>query len=145
VALAMTTEEREAFLADVHVAVLSVERPDRAPLSAPIWYTYSPGSTVSVITAQKSEKARLIAGAGRFSLCVQTEVAPYRYVTVEGPVESTIVPVPPDERRAQAHRYLGQEFGDMYIEATEADARDNVMILMRPEKWLTTDFAKFLG
>jgi hypothetical protein len=63
-------------------------------------------------------------------------------VTVEGPVVDTIAPVPPDERRAQAHRYLGQEFGDLYIETTEADAHDNVMIHMRPEVWLTADFGK---
>ena len=143
--LTMTVAEREAFLAGVHVAVLSVERPDRAPLAVPVWYRYSPGSTVSIITSPTSRKGRLIAEAGRFTLCVQSEVAPYKYVTVEGPVVSTIAPVPPDERRAQAHRYLGQEFGDLYFDATSADSEGDVMILMRPETWLTTDYAKFLG
>jgi nitroimidazol reductase NimA-like FMN-containing flavoprotein (pyridoxamine 5'-phosphate oxidase superfamily) len=143
--LTMTVAEREAFLADVHVAVLSVERPDRAPLAVPVWYGYSPGSTVTIITSPTSRKGLLIAEAGRFSLCVQTEMAPYKYVTVEGPVEDTIAPVPAAERRAQAHRYLGREFGDLYIDTTEADARDNVMILMRPETWFTTDYNKFTG
>ena len=35
---AMTKAEREAFLADVHVAVLAVDEPGRGPLSLPIWY-----------------------------------------------------------------------------------------------------------
>ena len=39
----MTAAEREAFLADLHVGVLSIAREGRAPLSAPIWYDYEPG------------------------------------------------------------------------------------------------------
>jgi hypothetical protein len=33
--LAMTKSEREAFLADLHVGVISIEREDAPPLSAP--------------------------------------------------------------------------------------------------------------
>jgi len=48
----MTREEREAFLAEPHVGVLSVTaEPERAPLTTPIWYEYQPGGLVKVITA----------------------------------------------------------------------------------------------
>ena len=41
--LAMTKQEREAFLADVHVGVISIEEAGRGPLTVPIWYDYQPG------------------------------------------------------------------------------------------------------
>ncbi len=82
----MTKEEREAFLADLHVGVIAVERPDRAPLAVPIWYAYEPGGEVVVWTDTGSVKEKLIRAAGRFSLTAQVEQPPYRYVTVEGPV-----------------------------------------------------------
>ena len=75
VGLSMTVEERERFLADVHVGVLSVERPDGPPLTVPIWYDYRPGGDLWVLTTADSHKGRLLQQAGRFSLCVQDEIA----------------------------------------------------------------------
>jgi len=80
----MTKEEREAFLADVHVAVISVAEHGHGPLVVPIWYSYEPGGEVRIITGRTSRKGKLLERAGRFSLCVQTETLPYKYVSVEG-------------------------------------------------------------
>ena len=44
-ALSMTTEERQAFLADPHIGVISINAPDRGPLTAPIWYDYERGGS----------------------------------------------------------------------------------------------------
>jgi hypothetical protein len=41
-----------------------------------------------------------------------------------------------------AYRYLGQEFGDAYLSATEADVAGSVVIRMRPERWLSVDYGK---
>src|SRR5271157_3950917 len=68
VTLAMTPTEREQFLAGVHVGILSVNDPGRAPLTVPIWYAYRPGGTVDVVTGGQSVKARCLRAAGRFSL-----------------------------------------------------------------------------
>lgn len=141
-AVTMSVEERETFLAELHVGVLSVARAGRGPLTVPVWYRYRPGGAVTVITGGSSRKARLIGEAGRFSLCVQSEEAPYKYVSVEGPVSETDASVDPEEARAMAYRYLGQEFGDLYLAATAEDAAENCAIRMRPEAWLTADFAK---
>ena len=142
--LAMTKTEREAFLAEAHVGVLGAPEEGRAPMLAPVWYSYQPGGAVRVITGPRSRKARLVAASGRLSLCVQTETAPYKYVTVEGPVTST-TEVDADERRTMAHRYLGAELGDMYVEATRADAQGDVVIEVMPEHWRTTDYGKQFG
>jgi nitroimidazol reductase NimA-like FMN-containing flavoprotein (pyridoxamine 5'-phosphate oxidase superfamily) len=140
----MTAAERVAFLADVHVGILGVEDPGRAPLMVPVWYSYAPGA-VSVITGGLSVKARLLRAADRFSLCAQTETPPYRYVSVEGPITVEEEAVDPHERRALAHRYLGAEFGDLYLAATADDAADSVVFRMVPERWRTTDFGKQFG
>jgi len=97
---------------------------------------------VNVITGEESKKGKLIKANGRFSLCAQTETAPYKYVSVEGPVVKRDKSVDPVERRAMAIRYLGEEFGDLYIQATEADAEKSVVFRMGPETWFTADFAK---
>jgi hypothetical protein len=109
-----------------------------------VWYSYRPDGEVSVITGASSRKAQLIAAAGRFSLCAQSEAAPYKYVSVEGPVTATVAPADPEETRAMAHRYLGPEFGDLYLAATAERAPENCAIRMGPESWLTSDFAKEL-
>jgi nitroimidazol reductase NimA-like FMN-containing flavoprotein (pyridoxamine 5'-phosphate oxidase superfamily) len=141
----MTRAEREAFLAGVHVGVLSVDDPGHGPLTVPVWYAYEPGGTVDVVTGGQSAKAHRLRTAGRFALCAQTEAPPYAYVSVEGPITAVEDTVSPGERRAMAHRYLGPEFGDLYLEATAADAAGSVVFRMSPERWLTTDFTKQFG
>ena len=138
----MSREEREEFLAGVHVAVLSVASGDgRGPLAVPVWYAYQPGGTVNVSTGRGTRKAAAIMAAGRFSLCAQDERPPYKYVTVEGPV--VIEDATRDERLELARRYLGTEGGDAYIAANPGGTQ--IMIRMTPEYWLTVDFSKVFG
>jgi hypothetical protein len=141
--LTMTRDEREAFLADVHVGVMSIAADGRAPLGVPVWYAYEPGGLVNVLTEPKSRKARLLERSRRFSLCVQTETAPYKYVSVEGPVISWEDGADADEQRALAERYLGAELAEPYLEATAGSPM--VTLRMRPERWLTVDYAKRWG
>jgi nitroimidazol reductase NimA-like FMN-containing flavoprotein (pyridoxamine 5'-phosphate oxidase superfamily) len=118
----MSRAEREEFLAAVHVGVLSVATgDDRGPLSVPVWYTYQPGGTLNVSTGRSTRKAQAIMAAGRFSLCVQEEHPPYKYVTVEGP--AVIEDATDAERLELARRYLGTEGGDAFLAAPRATAR----------------------
>ena len=87
--LTMTKQEREAFLADVHVGIISISDDGQGPLTVPIWYAYETEGEVRIMTGRESHKGRLLAQAGRFSLCAQTENPPYKYVSVEGPIIST--------------------------------------------------------
>jgi PPOX class probable F420-dependent enzyme len=140
--LTMSREEREQFLAGVHVAVLSVASVDGGgPLAAPVWYAYQPGGTVDVITGAGTRKATAIRAAGRFSLCAQDERPPYKYVTVEGPV--TIEEANPDERLELARRYLGVEGGDAYVSANPTGGQ--IVCRISPEHWLTVDYSKAYG
>jgi PPOX class probable F420-dependent enzyme len=134
----MTQSDREEFLAALHVGVLSVASGDDAgPLTVPVWYTYQPGGVLTVSTGGTTRKARAIGAAGRFSLCVQDERPPYKYVSVEGP--AVIEPASIDERIVIAQRYLGQEQGDAFVAATPGDGQ--VVIRLTPEHWLAADFS----
>jgi nitroimidazol reductase NimA-like FMN-containing flavoprotein (pyridoxamine 5'-phosphate oxidase superfamily) len=138
---AMTKEEREAFLADLHVGVISIAEEGRGPLTVPIWYSYEPGGEIRIITARSSRKGKLLEQAGRFSLCAQAETPPYKYVSVEGPIVAIEGADLERDRRPLARRYFGAQLGDSYIENTR-DLVGNVLIRMRPERWLTVDYAK---
>jgi hypothetical protein len=110
----------------------------------PVWYAYDPGGDVRIMTGRESRKGRLLAQAGRFSLCVQTESPPYKYVSVEGAIVSTEAADIERDLRPLARRYLGKEMGDRYVEETRnlSTHNDNVLVRMRPERWLTTDYSK---
>ena len=101
----MNVEERQAFLADLHVGIVSIARKQKGPLTVPIWYDYEPGGEVWMITNESSIKGKLLGNASRISLCVQTEAAPYQYVSVEGPF--TIGPTEEGQLLHMAIRYLG--------------------------------------
>jgi nitroimidazol reductase NimA-like FMN-containing flavoprotein (pyridoxamine 5'-phosphate oxidase superfamily) len=140
--LAMSRVEREQFLAAQRVGIVSVVEPGRGPLTLPIWYAYEPGGEVRFLTAATSRKAVLIRQAGRVSLCVQNETPPYQYVSVEGPVT---VAEPDYERdvRPMAYRYLGEQLGDWYLQATaEERARGTILFRLKPARWLTVDYNK---
>ncbi len=107
--ISMTRSEREVFLAQVHVGVLSVQQDGRGPLTVPVWYSYEPGGTINVITGEESMKGVLIAASGRFSLCAQDQASSVQVRERGRRRNRTRKPVDPAERRAMAHRYLGEE------------------------------------
>lgn len=141
--LAMTTAEREAFLADVHVGVLSIPDGDRGPLAAPIWYDVQDGNIV-VLTQSTSRKGRLLTAGRRVTLTAQRETAPYAYVSVEGPV-TAIEPYDLDgDLLAMAIRYLGPDQGRAYVEGSRPtwNSQTSIKVTVAPARWLTVDYAK---
>ncbi len=146
--LSMSRPEREGFLAAVRVGVISIADGDRGPLTVPIWYGYDPGGELWIVTERDSRKGKLLMGVDRFSLCVQTETAPYKYVSVEGPIVALERADRDRHTRVLAHRYLGKEGGDAYVAATTSPdtAEDGTIVVrMRPERWLTVDYSKAYG
>ena len=140
----MTREERERFLAEVHVGVLSVARDGRAPLTVPVWYSYTPGGDLRVVTGVDTRKARALRAAGHFSLCAQSETPPYSYVTVEGTVADIETVDLERDLRPLAQRYLGIKGGDQWVEENGGNAagQGDIVIHLRPQHWLSADFGK---
>lgn len=135
----LSVRDRESFLAEPHVAALSVSAgPGRGPLTLPIWYQYAPGGEPWVLTEAASRKARLIEAAGSFALMVDRVMPTTRYVSVEGPV-ARIVPGNDELLEEIAARYLPADKVPGYIEFVTKDLGEQVAIYLRPERWLTAD------
>jgi nitroimidazol reductase NimA-like FMN-containing flavoprotein (pyridoxamine 5'-phosphate oxidase superfamily) len=141
--LSMTPGERLTFLTDApRVGVLSVESPDRGPVSAPVWYTLEGDNRISFSVGDASRKALLLRAANQATLCVQSEEAPYRYVSVEGAV--TDLGASADaSRRERAIRYLGPEFGEAYFASTRDEVEST--FALRPRRWASIDYNKLFG
>lgn len=141
--LAMSRTERERFLAATRVGIVSVDEPGRGPLTVPVWYHYAPGGALRFVTAETSRKARLARASGRIGLCVQTETAPYSYVSVAGPVTLGAVDYERDVR-AMAFRYLGDELGAAYLDLMHpgGDVTGTVLVTLAPERWFSVDYSK---
>jgi nitroimidazol reductase NimA-like FMN-containing flavoprotein (pyridoxamine 5'-phosphate oxidase superfamily) len=76
VSLAMTKQERETFLADLHIAIISIPEEGRGPLTVPIWYSYEPGGELRIVTAKTSRKAELLRHAGKVQcMCTDGDIA----------------------------------------------------------------------
>ena len=135
----MTQREKEAFLSDVRVGILSVAQDGRGPLTAPIWYGYAPGGDLWVMIGRSSRKAKLLAVGTRLSLCAQRESAPYAYVTVEGPVVR-IEDGTAEHIRELATRYLGPDEGKAYADSMPAGS--SLTVSVRPETWLAVDYSR---
>jgi nitroimidazol reductase NimA-like FMN-containing flavoprotein (pyridoxamine 5'-phosphate oxidase superfamily) len=139
----LSAAERDQFLAEPHVAALSVSAgPDRAPLVVPIWYQYRPGEDLWILTPADSLKARLIQAAGRFSMMVDRLRPTVRYVSVEGPVSGS-VPMTDAALTEIAARYLSTEMVQPYVEMSKTTHGPQLVISMRPERWLSSDLGAF--
>jgi nitroimidazol reductase NimA-like FMN-containing flavoprotein (pyridoxamine 5'-phosphate oxidase superfamily) len=141
--LAMTKQEREAFLMDVRIGVLTLADGELGPLTCPVWYRYEPGGDIVFVTGKASKKAARLRAAGRASFLVQSEELPYKYVSIEGPVVGLDDADVDADVRPIAHRYLGRELGDEYVTSTRAEnPAGDVVVRLRPERWQTVDYAK---
>ena len=135
----MSVRDRELFLAEPHIAALSVSAGDgRGPFTVPIWYQYKPGGEAWILTEARSRKTRLIEAAGRFTLMVDRVMPTTRYVSVEGPVTRTVAGTDAMLLEITA-RYLPPDEVPAYIEFANAELGEQVAIYLRPERWLTAD------
>ena len=141
--MALSQEEREQFLAEPHIAALSVYAGDtRGPLTVPIWYHYAPGGEPWILTAPGSRKARLIEANGFFSLMVERLEPTTRYVAVDGAV-SRIESGTDAQLEEVTRRYLSGEAADKYLEFARKELGAHVAIYMQPQRWLSADMGSF--
>jgi len=131
----MNSDERDNFLNEVRVGILAIERDDKGPLCAPIWYRYSVDVGFEIVMAYDSAKSVLLRRHGAATVCVQDEQLPYRYVTAEG--EAVVELMTGEERdhvlRDIATRYLGDELGNQYADAFPG--HDEAKVTIKPRRW----------
>ena len=131
----MTDQQRQTFLNEVRVGVLAIERSDKGPLCAPVWYRYSEDTGFEIAMAYASVKSILLRRHERATICVQDEQLPYRYVTAEG--EVSVEALTPEGRdillRDIAVRYLGEELGNGYADAFPG--HEEAKVTLKPRNW----------
>ena len=146
----MTEQEREAFLAEPRIGVLSVARDAgtlglRPPLTVPVWYGYQPGGEITFFAGTQGRKARktgLIQRAGKLSFLVQHDEFPYKYVSVEGTVVRTDRPPTSEQMLAIVRRYLPEDMAQRFVQAELAHPESELVLFsIRPDRWLTTDYS----
>jgi PPOX class probable F420-dependent enzyme len=135
----------DAFLRARRVAVLSIARAGKPPISTPIWYDWD-GQRFRMHVETTSAKARAIArlGAAPVSVVVQSEVPPYRYAVAYG-TATVRDGADPALRHAVARRYFGRMAGDMYHAREDAGGRALCTIEVVPERFVTHDFGPEAG
>ena len=141
---AMSQQEKETFLAAVHVGVISIAQKDRAPLAIPIWYAYEPGKEIRFVTGGSSQKGKLLSLGSKVSVCAQEEQMPYKYVSVEGEVVAIEPADVERDIRPLARRYYGRDGGDQYISRVYGSgvAEGDLLIRIRPQRWLAADYSR---
>ncbi|WP_086828777.1 pyridoxamine 5'-phosphate oxidase family protein [Allokutzneria sp. NRRL B-24872] len=142
----LTDSERADFLAQPHIAVLSVASNDgRPPLTVPVWYASRADGELTFFTntqGRTSRKTLLLHHAGQLSLCVQQPQFPYKYVTAECTVVRADRSPSFDEVFAITSRYLPEEAARQFAEAEAAHlAGVFVLFTAHPDRWLSADFS----
>ncbi|WP_304113863.1 pyridoxamine 5'-phosphate oxidase family protein [Mycolicibacterium bacteremicum] len=139
----LSREDREAFLAEPHVAALSIASgPNRGPLTVPIWYQYTPGGQPWFLTGVGSRKHKLIEAAGFLSLMVERVEPTVRYVSVDGAVAR--IEEGTDEQLVEmTRRYLPPEAVEPYLEMARREHGPSVAIHLRPQHWFSADMGGF--
>lgn len=125
-----TQPERDAFLAQPHVAILATISPGNRPHAMPVWYLVEDGELL-ILTGRGSQKHRNIERNPEVSLTVDRRDRPYYALMLQGRAE--IGPAPSRELHLRlSTRYLGPEGGAAYT--AQSNVTDSVTIRLRPGK-----------
>ncbi len=132
----LSTEAAQALLAEPNVAVIAIDRPGHAPLAVPIWYDYSPGGDIYIVTPPESFKARVLRASGRCTLVVDTVTPRLTYVSVECELGEEF-PASHEHSRRMATRYLPAEAVQGFVDSVPAEG----LFTLRPTRWRTADLS----
>ena len=113
----MSADEVRAFLTaePARPAILGTTRADGRPHVAPIWYAVDDDGSILFNTGDTTVKGKNLLRTGQAAMTVQDDVAPFSFVTIEGPV--TISDDLDEVRRWAAvigGRYMGADRADDY-------------------------------
>jgi PPOX class probable F420-dependent enzyme len=123
-------------LADLQLlAVLATYRRDGTVLLSPVWHEWRDGG-FQVVTGSNNVKAAHLRRDPRASIVVCEPAPPYRGVEVRCQAR-LVTPIPGDEVKRIASRYLGAAAGAAYAES----AGDDVLIRLEPGVLRAWDFA----
>lgn len=136
----MDFDERAAaeLLAEPHVCIFAVASPSGPPAAVPLWYSYTVGGPVWIITETTSRKRRLLARTGCATLVVD-EVAPRtRYVSVDCELVEAR-PATVEDQRELASRYVPADALEAYLATVATNVQHEERITLQPTHWRFAD------
>jgi hypothetical protein len=139
----MSRQQREEFLAGVHVGVVSVAGAEgRPPTSVPTFYAYQPGGAITMFTGTQRrtpQRIERIKEAGVVTLVAQREAMPPAYVTVEAELLE-VGPPTPEQMLTIVRRYMPEEHAQQFVQGELGDAENTVTLFtFRPTRWFSSD------
>ena len=140
---AMDFDERTAaeFLAEPHVGILAVGSPSGPPAAVPLWYAYTVGGRIWIITEATSRKRRVLARTGCATLVVE-EVAPRtRYVSVDCELVDAR-PVTAEDQRELASPYVPADALEAYLATVAGNLAHEQRITLQPTRWRYADLTQ---
>jgi PPOX class probable F420-dependent enzyme len=111
----MTDDEVRAFLTaePARPGILGTVRADGRPHVAPIWFAVDDDGTILFNTGETTVKGRNLRRTGWAAMSVDDDVAPFSFVTLEGPVAIS-------DDLAEVRRWAGV-IGGRYMGADRVD------------------------
>jgi PPOX class probable F420-dependent enzyme len=131
----MSDDEVRAFLTSTPArpAILATVRADGRPHVAPIWYAVDDEGSILFNTGEATVKGRNLRRSGWAAMSVDDDVAPFSFVTLEGPVAIS------DDLGEVRHwagviggRYMGADRADEY--GTRNGVAGELLVRLTPEK-----------
>lgn len=132
----LTPQEIDEFLGEPHIAVVSTASPSGVPHAMPIWYAWRDGK-VLFHTGPGSKKMRNLRKNPRVSVVVDSKVAPYKVVVIEGTARE--LPEDRELSRQVAIHYLGEKLGARY---SEQSTGGSTLVVVEPTKFISWDYAR---
>lgn len=122
--------DKEEFLHEANVAILSTIDKKGRPHALPIWYLYEDGTFI-LSTGRGAQKHKNVEANPEISLTIDKRTLPYYAVMLRGTAEIG-PPLTDDQRLRMATRYLGEDLGRRYYESTAGS--DSITIRLKPTK-----------
>jgi len=145
--IALTPEERQAYLRDSHTIILSTLDRQGYPHSVAMWYVVDPDGTVLMTTFAKSQKALNLRRDPRCSLLVESG---RKYEDLKGVLVRGRATLEADTERVldlleRVHEKYNQGPAAGLRDAMRHQASKRVLIRVRPERVASWDHRKLGG
>jgi PPOX class probable F420-dependent enzyme len=128
--------EIDEFLAQPHIAIVATASPKAVPQAMPVWYAWRDGKLL-FHTGATSKKMRNLRANNHISVVVDSKIAPYKVVVIEGTIEE----LPGDKALAHevAIHYLGEKMGSAYASNS---TEPGTLVSVTPTKIISWDYAR---
>jgi pyridoxamine 5'-phosphate oxidase-like protein len=112
---------------------------DGTPRVVPMWFHWA-GDAVIMATAANAPKMKVLADNAAVAISIDTDVWPYRVLTIRGTIAVDTVSEPFPEYSDMARRYLGDEGSQQFLAAARQTFSSWVRLEVSPTQAHLIDF-----